>query len=129
MHDALPICASCIKADVEPQLGFRRHLAWEMVGNKLDEQPEAGESDGIRMISRRGILGYHEIVTAPTYCGKWLVDENKWRRVKHPYQKQICTNRSGDSKKITRGIAYALRDSSYVLSVTQLMLFMPIPKN
>ena len=30
------------------------------------------------MRARRGTLGDHDIVTASKYCGKWLVDENKW---------------------------------------------------
>ena len=47
-----------------------------MVENKIDEYTEAGGVDVIRLISRRGALGDHELVTAPKYCGKWLVDEN-----------------------------------------------------
>ena len=85
--------------------------------------------DGIQLRASRGFLGDHELVKAPKYFGKWLVDENKWRRVKHPYQKQICNNRSGNCKTFQGYIEYAIRDSSYVLSVTQLMLFMLIPKN
>ena len=42
-----------------------------------------------RTRSRGRALGDHEIVTAPKYFGKWLVDENKWRRAKQPHQKQI----------------------------------------
>ena len=57
-----------------------------------------GGVDGRRLRASRVTLGDHEIVTAPEYCGKWLVDENKWRRVKQPYQKQICNNRIGDLK-------------------------------
>ena len=63
-----------------------------MVENTLDEETEAGGDDGIRMIARRGGLGYHELVAAPKYCGKWLVGENKWWRAKQPYQKKICNN-------------------------------------
>ena len=61
-----------------------------------------GGGDGIRLRARRGTLVDHDIVTAPKYCGKWLVDENKLRRVKQPYQNQICNNRSVDCKKNTR---------------------------
>ena len=68
--------------DVEPQLDFRRQLGWYMVDNTLDEDTEAGGFDWRLMKSRRGTLGDHELVTAPKYCVKWLVDENKWRRVK-----------------------------------------------
>ena len=69
----------------------------------LDEEAEAGGGgDGRRLRPRRGVLGDHELVIAPKYCGRWLVDENKWWRAKQPYQKQICTERSGDCKKITR---------------------------
>ena len=87
---------------MDPWLDFWRQLVWDMVENTLDEETEAGGVCGRRLRARRGDLVDHELVIAPTYCGKWLVDENKWRRVKHPYQKQICTNRSGDCKKTTR---------------------------
>ena len=73
-----------------------------MVENTLDEETEAGGVDGRRMRARRGALGDHELVIAPKYCGKWFVDDNKWRRFKQPYQKHICNNRSGDCKQITR---------------------------
>ena len=63
-----------------------------MVENTFDEDTEAGGVDIRRLIARRGTLGEHELVTAPKYCGKWLVDENKWRRVKQLYQKQIFNN-------------------------------------
>ena len=76
------------RVDVEPQSDFRRQLGWEMVENTLDEETEAGGVDGRRLRARKGALGDHELVAAPTYCGKWLVDENKWRRVKQPNQKQ-----------------------------------------
>ena len=90
---------SSLTIDVEPQLDFWRQLEWDMVDNTLDEETEAGGVDGIQPKSRRGALGDHELVTAPKCCGKWLVDENKWRRVKQPYQKQICNNRSSDCQK------------------------------
>ena len=32
--------------------------------------------DRILMRARRGTLGYHELVTAPKYCVKWIVDNN-----------------------------------------------------
>ena len=72
-----------------------------MAENTLDEETQAGGVDGRRLRARREALGYHEIVTAPKYCGKWLIDENKWWRVKQSYQKQICNNQSGDCKKFT----------------------------
>ena len=53
-----------------------------MVYNTPDEETKAGGVDLMWLRASRGDLGYHELVTAPTYCGKWLVDENKWRRVK-----------------------------------------------
>ena len=90
------------RADVDPQLDFRHQLGWEMVDKRLDEETESGGFDRRRKIARRGNLGDHELMTAPKYCGKWLDDENKWRRVKHTYQKQICNNRSGDWNVFTR---------------------------
>ena len=48
-----------------------------MVDNKLDEDTEAGGVGGIWTIERMGALVYHELVIAPKYCGKLLVDENK----------------------------------------------------
>ena len=93
---------SQLTIDVEPQLGFWCQLGWDVVENTLDEEIEAGGVDGRQPRAMRGALGDHEIVTAPKYCGKWLVDENKWRGVKHPYQNQICNNQSGDCKKNTR---------------------------
>ena len=67
------------------------------VHQKFKEIPSLGDwVDGRRLGARRLDLGGHELVTAPKYCGKWLVDENKWRRVKQPYQKQICNNQSGN---------------------------------
>ena len=61
-----------------------------------------GDVDERWLIARRGTLSYHDLVTAPKYCGKWLVDENKWRRVKQTYQKQIRNNWSGYCKMFTR---------------------------
>ena len=78
------------------ELGFCRHLGSDMVDNTLGEGTEAGGVDGIQLRARRGILGDHEIVITPKYCEKWLVDKNKWRGVKQPYQIQICNNQSSD---------------------------------
>ena len=100
-----------------------------MVENTLYEETEAGGVGGRRMRAMRETLGDHEFVIAPKYFGKWLVDENKWCRVKQPYQKQICKNRSGDSNFLQGGIVDALRDSSYVLSVMQLVFLVLIPEN
>ena len=72
---------------MELQLGFRRQLGWEVVENTLDGEAEARGVDGIRLRARRGDLGDYELVTARKYCGKGLVDENKWWRFKQPYQK------------------------------------------
>ena len=52
------------------------------------------------------ILGDHELVIAPKYCEKWLVDENKWPRVKQLYKKHICNNRSGNCKKHYKEVLY-----------------------
>ena len=41
-----------------------------------------GGVDVILLRARRGGLKDHELVIAPKYFGKCLVDENKWRRVK-----------------------------------------------
>ena len=74
-------------------------------------------------------MGDHELVTARKYCGKWLVDENKWMGVKQPYQKQICNNQSGDCNILHGDILDTIRDYSYVLSVMELMFLMLIPKS
>ena len=82
--------------DVDPHLDFWCQLGWEMVENTLEDEIDSGGIDRRRLLSRSGTLGDHELVTAPKYCGKWIVDENKWQRVNQTYQKQICNNRSGD---------------------------------
>ena len=80
---------------MDPQLDFWRQLGFEMVEITLDEEKEAGGFDRRRLREKKGALGDNELVTAPKYCGTLLVDENRWRRVKQPYHKQICNNRSG----------------------------------
>ena len=62
-------------ADVDPQLDSRHQLGWDVVENALDEEEEASRVE-------EGALGDHELVAAPKYCGKWLADDNKWRRDK-----------------------------------------------
>ena len=71
--------------DADPQLDFWHQLGWKMVDKKIGEDTDDGGVDGIKLIGRRGTLGDHAILTASKYCGKWLVDENKWRRSKQPY--------------------------------------------
>ena len=83
---------------MEPQLDFWRQLGWDMFDKTLYGKIEAGGVDGRRMGATREALRYHELVTAPKYCGKWIVDYNKWGSVKHTNQKQFCNNRSGDFK-------------------------------
>ena len=100
-----------------------------MVENILDEETDTKGVDGRRLRARRGTLGDHTLMTAPKYCGKWLVDENKRRRVKHPYHKQIRNKRSGDCNFLQGGISYAIRYSSYTLSVLKLMFLMMIHNN
>ena len=87
--------------DTEPRLDFWHQLGWYMVENVLDEETEAVGVNRRRPRARRRALGDHELVTAQKYCGKCLVDENQWRRVKRPYQKQICNNQSGDCNFFT----------------------------
>ena len=58
-----------------------------MVEKKLYEEIESKGVDKRQLRVRRGVLVDHELVSAPKYCGKWLVDENKWQRVKQTYQK------------------------------------------
>ena len=70
---------------MDPQLEFWHQLGWVMVENTLYEETEDGGVDGIRNRSNRGDLGDHELVTDPKYCGKWIIDENKWQRVNQPY--------------------------------------------
>ena len=79
---------------MEPQLNFWRQLVWEMAEKKIDEETEAGGVDSRRMRSRMGTLGDHELVTAPKYCGKWLVDENTWRRVNHTYRSRYTATKA-----------------------------------
>ena len=66
------------------ELDFWRHLVWEMVDNTLDEETESGGVNGRRPREMRRALGDHDLLTAPKYCGKCIVDENKWRRIKNP---------------------------------------------
>ena len=73
-----------------------------MVDITLDEEEEAIGAEGRRRIARRGTSGDHEILTATKCCGKWLAEEKKWQRFNQTYQKQLCTNPSGDCKNITR---------------------------
>ena len=53
-----------------------------MVEKCFYEETEAGGGLWKTAESRRGAFGDYELMTAPQYFGKWLVDENKWRRVK-----------------------------------------------
>ena len=62
---------------MDPQLDFRHQLGLEMIENKIYEETKAGGVDGGRLRAQRGTLAYHELVTAPKYCGRWIVDENK----------------------------------------------------
>ena len=88
--------------DVEPQFGFWCQLGWTMVENTLYEQERDSKDYGIRIREKRGSSGDHELMTAPKYCVKWLVEENKWRRVKQTHQKKLCANSTSDCKNITR---------------------------
>ena len=73
-----------------------------MVENTLDDETGV-RGFGVKLLREsRGTLGDHELVTAPKYCGKWLVDDNKWQRVKQTYQKQICNNQSRYCNHFTR---------------------------
>ena len=55
---------------MEPQLDFWRYMVLKMVENKVDEETESGGVDRRHLISRRGTLVYHELMTAPKYCVK-----------------------------------------------------------
>ena len=70
---------------MDPWLDFWRQLGWDIVDNTIDEETEAGGGgvDQRQLVARRGTLRYHELVTSQKYCGKWLVDKNKWHRDKH----------------------------------------------
>ena len=50
-----------------------------MVENTLDKVTEAWGVEGRRLRARRGAFGDHELVTAPKYYGKLLVDKNNGR--------------------------------------------------
>ena len=114
---------------MEPHLDFQRQLGWDMVDNTLDKETESKGVERKQPRARRETLGDHELVTNPKYCGYWLADENKWRRVNQNYQNQICSNRSGDCIFLQGGLADTIRDSYYVLGVMQLMFLMLIPNN
>ena len=88
------------EADVEHQVDFRHQLGWKMAENALDEEEEDSGVEGTRLRARRGTSGDHELVTAPKHGRKWLTEENKWWRVKQTYQKQCCTDPSGDCKNL-----------------------------
>ena len=102
---------------MEPQLDFRRQLEWEMVENALDENTEDVGVDGRRIIVRRGGLGYHEIVTAPTYCGNGLLMRINSGGSIRPTIIRYATAEAAISKKIQVDITDVLRDFYYVLSV------------
>ena len=87
---------------MDPRLDFWHQLIWEMVENTIYEDTEAGGVYGRLLRARRGTMGDYEIVTAPKYGVKWIVDENKCWRVNQPYKNQICKIISDDCKKITR---------------------------
>ena len=44
-----------------------------MVENTLDEETESGGVDGRRLREIRWVLGDHEIMTDPKYCGNGLL--------------------------------------------------------
>ena len=64
------------------------------------------------MRARRGTLGYHELVTDPKYFVKWLVDDNKWRSVKHPYKRSYEATRATIAIFLQGRTVDALRESS-----------------
>ena len=52
--------------------------------------------------SNEGGLGRPQACDSSKILWKWLVDENKWQRVKKPYHKNICNNISGYCKNVIR---------------------------
>ena len=54
-------------------LDFWRHLVWEMVEKTLDEEKVAVGVNRRQLITRRGTLGYHDLVTSPKYCGNGTI--------------------------------------------------------
>ena len=114
--------------DADPQLDFWRQLAWKIVDKKLEEETEAGGADGRRLITRRGTLGDHEIVTASKYCGNGLLMRINGGGSSCPTRSKYATTEAVIVFFKQGGIAYAIRFSSYVLSVVQIMFLMLIPK-
>ena len=94
-----------------------------MVENTFDEETYYGGVDGRRMRSRRGALGDQNIVEngllMRIYVGGSII----------PTRSRYATTEAEIEIFLQGGILYALRDSSYVLRVMQLMFWMLIPEN
>ena len=49
----------------------------------------------------------HELITKPTFTGKWISNTRRWHKVKGQYQKSICTKCSKQTRtycKFCKGI-------------------------
>ena len=114
---------------VEHQLDFLCQLGLEMVENTLYEEKEAGGVDGRRLRARRGTLGDHELVTAPKYFRNGLLIRINGGESSRPTRSRYATTKAAIEIFLQGVIAYTIRDSSYVLSVMQLMFLMLTPKN
>ena len=74
----------------------------------------------IRLITSRGGLGGYELVTAPKYCGNGLLTRINGEGSSSPTRIRYAPDEAAIEKK--QGIiAYALRDSSYVLSFIKIV--------
>ena len=90
------------RVDVKSKLNFLCQLVWEMFYNTLDEDTEAGRGWWTTDESKEGDLGRPWACDSSKILWKCLVDENKRRRVRHPYQMQTCNNRISNWKLFTR---------------------------
>ena len=104
-----------------PQLDFRRQFGWEMVENTVVYRR--------RLRARRGTLGDHELMTAPKYCGNGLLMRINGGGSRSPTRSRYATTKGEIVNFLQGGIADALREYSYVLSVIKLMFLTLIPNN
>ena len=88
-----------------------------------------GGVDGIRLRESRGALGDHDLVTDPKYCGNFLLMRINGIGSSIPIRSRYAKTEAVIAEILQGGIAYVIRDSSYVLSVMQLMLLMLVSKN
>ena len=73
----------------EPQLDFRKSLAWKMIENNLNDDGEIiSEPEPVRTRSAQAIIAEHSFETRPNFSSVWLGDH--WKKSKDMYQKTVC---------------------------------------